>query len=148
MTARTAAEPDVPLHEILRIFLCSPLYARGVGVHRRQPQGGAPRAGRRQSGSDRGGDPAPRLAGVGRRPIDETVVELRALAGRGDLLAETAAVMAGAWTVRIGTGDDLLAAGMLVLAGADDDLFARWVDVGRALSRREHVAEMVCRPDG
>ena len=39
--------------------------------------------------------------------------------------------MAGAWTVRIGTGDDLLAAGLLVLAGADHDQIARWVEVGR-----------------
>ena len=57
-----------------------------------------------------------RLARAG-GPIDEAVAELRALAGgRGDLLAETAGVMAGAWTVRIGTGDHLLAAGLLVPA--------------------------------
>ena len=37
----------------------------------------------------------------------------------------------GPWTVCIGTGDDLLAAGLLLLAGADHDLIARWVDVGR-----------------
>ena len=67
-----------------------------------------------------------------RGPIDEAVAELRTLAGgRGDLLAEATGVMAGAWTVRIGTGDDLLAAGLLVLAGADHDLIARWVEVGR-----------------
>ena len=36
-----------------------------------------------------------------------------------------------AWTVRIDTGDYLLAAGLLVLAGADHDLIAHWVDVGR-----------------
>jgi hypothetical protein len=59
---------------------------------------------------------AVRLARAG-GPIDEAVAELRALAcGRGDLLAETAGVMAGAWTVRIGTGDHLLAAGLLVPA--------------------------------
>jgi hypothetical protein len=39
--------------------------------------------------------------------------------------------MAGVWTARIGTGDGLLAASLLVLAGADHDLLARWVDVGR-----------------
>jgi hypothetical protein len=39
--------------------------------------------------------------------------------------------MAGAWTVRIGTGDDLLAAGLLVLAGANHIEIGRWVDVGR-----------------
>jgi hypothetical protein len=60
------------------------------------------------------------------------VAELRALAGgRGDLLAETAGVMAAAWTVRIDAEDYLLAAGLLVLAGADHDLIARWVEVGR-----------------
>jgi hypothetical protein len=65
-------------------------------------------------------------------PIGEAVAELRALAGgRGDLLAETAGVMAGAWTARIGTGDDLLAAGLLVLAGANHIEIGRWVDVGR-----------------
>jgi hypothetical protein len=72
-----------------------------------------------------------RLARAG-GPIDEAVAELRALAGgRGDLLAEEAGVMAGAWSVRIDTGDYLLAAGLLVLAGADHDLIGRWVDVGR-----------------
>jgi hypothetical protein len=33
--------------------------------------------------------------------------------------------------VRIDTGDCLLAAGLLVLAGADHDQIARWVEVGR-----------------
>jgi hypothetical protein len=67
-----------------------------------------------------------------RGPIDEAVAELRGLAGgRGDLIAETAGVMAGAWTARIDTGDHLLAAGLLVLAGADHDRIGRWVDVGR-----------------
>jgi hypothetical protein len=63
---------------------------------------------------------------------DEAVAELRALAGgRGDLLAEQAGIMAGAWSSRVETGDYLLAAGLLVLAGADHDLIARWVEVGR-----------------
>jgi 5-hydroxyisourate hydrolase-like protein (transthyretin family) len=74
---------------------------------------------------------AVRLARAG-GPIDEAVTELRTLAGgRGDLLAETAGVMAGAWSVRIGTGDYLLAAGLLVTAGADHDRIAEWVAVGR-----------------
>lgn len=52
----------------------------------------------RRSGS------AVRLARSG-GPIEEAVAELRTPAGgRGDLLTESAAVMAGAWTVRIGTG--------------------------------------------
>jgi hypothetical protein len=55
-----------------------------------------------------------RLARAG-APIDEAVAELRALAGgRSDLLAETAGVMAGWWSVRIDPGDYLLAAGLLV----------------------------------
>jgi hypothetical protein len=74
---------------------------------------------------------AKRLARAG-GPIDEALAELRALAGgRGDLLAEEAGIMAGAWSVRVDTGDYLLAAGLLMLAGADHDLIARWVDVGR-----------------
>jgi hypothetical protein len=72
-----------------------------------------------------------RLARAG-GPIEEAVADLRALAGgRGDLLAEQAGIMAGAWSARVDTGDYLLAAGLLVLAGADHDLIARWVDVGR-----------------
>ena len=72
-----------------------------------------------------------RLARAG-APIDEAVAELRALAGgRGDLLAETAGVMAGWWSVRVNGGGDAVAVGLLVLAGADHDLIARWVMVGR-----------------
>jgi hypothetical protein len=74
---------------------------------------------------------AVRLARAG-GPIGEAVAELRELAGdRGDLLAETAGVMVGAWSARIDTGDHLLAAGLLVMAGADHDQIARWVEVGR-----------------
>jgi len=75
-------------------------------------------------------------------PIDEAVAELRALAaGRGDLLAEQAGIMAGAWTVRVETGDHLLAVGLLVLAGADHDQIGRWVEVGRerASTRRHSI---------
>ena len=39
--------------------------------------------------------------------------------------------MVGAWSARVDTGDRLLAAGLLVLAGADHGLMGRWVDVGR-----------------
>jgi hypothetical protein len=81
---------------------------------------------------------AVRLARAG-GPIDEAVAELRALAGgRGDLLAETAGVMAGAWTARVETGDYLLAAALLVLAGADHNDIGRWVDVGRERASPRH----------
>ena len=74
---------------------------------------------------------AVRLARAG-GPIDEAVADLRALAGgRGDLLAETAGVMAGWWSVRVEGGDHLVAAGLLVLAGANHDQIARWVEIGR-----------------
>jgi hypothetical protein len=74
---------------------------------------------------------AVRLARAG-GPIDEALAELRTLAGGlGDLLAETAGVMTGAWTARVETGDYLLAAALLVVAGADHDLIGRWVEVGR-----------------
>jgi len=39
--------------------------------------------------------------------------------------------MAGTWSVWIGTGDYLVAAGLLVSAGADHDRIAEWVAVGR-----------------
>jgi hypothetical protein len=39
--------------------------------------------------------------------------------------------MAGTWSVWIGTGEYLLAAGLLVLAGADHDQIGGWVDTGR-----------------
>jgi hypothetical protein len=74
---------------------------------------------------------AVRLARSG-GPIDEAVADLRELAGgRADLLAEEAGLMAGTWSVWIGTGDYLLAAGLLVMAGADHDLIGGWVAVGR-----------------
>jgi hypothetical protein len=74
---------------------------------------------------------AVRLARAG-GPIEQAVAELRALAGgRGDLLAETAGVMAGAWSVRVETGDYLVAVGLLVLAGADHSQIADWIEVGR-----------------
>jgi hypothetical protein len=82
-----------------------------------------------------------RLARAG-GPIDEAVAELRALAaGRGDLLAEQAGIMAGAWTVRVETGDYVIAVGLLVLAGADHDQIGRWVEVGRerASTRRDSI---------
>ena len=65
-------------------------------------------------------------------PIEQAVAELRSLAAsRGDLFAEQAGIMAGAWSECVDTGDHLLAAGLLVLAGADHHLIARWVEIGR-----------------
>jgi hypothetical protein len=72
-----------------------------------------------------------RLARAG-GPINEAVAELRGLAGgRADLLAEEAGLMAGTWSVWIGTGEYLLTAQLLVMAGADHNRIAEWVDVGR-----------------
>jgi hypothetical protein len=75
---------------------------------------------------------AERLAKSG-GPIAEAVAELRALAAeRGDLLAQAAGVLAGAWTAdpSADTGHKLLAAGLLVVAGADLHSLDRWVGEG------------------
>jgi hypothetical protein len=81
-----------------------------------------------------------------RARIDEAVQELRELAGgRNDLLAQEAGLIAGAWFASPAThvGHELIAAGLLVLAGhrLDYDLLARWVEVGvdRGRSARRPV---------
>lgn len=67
-----------------------------------------------------------------RTPVDEAVAELRGITTRGDLLAQTAGVMAGAggrlpaeqkWAID--------AARLLVQAGADVELLPRWIRQGR-----------------
>ena len=71
-------------------------------------------------------------------PHDTTA---RTLRGDADLLAEGAGLMAGMWSVRIGTGDYAIAAGLLVTAGADHAQIGRWIKVGRerALTPRHSI---------
>jgi hypothetical protein len=74
---------------------------------------------------------AQRLAANG-HSITDAAAELEAMAhGRRDLLAKEAGLMVGWWSAKPGTGDYLLAAALLVLAGADYDLLAQWIEVGR-----------------
>jgi hypothetical protein len=57
-----------------------------------------------------------------RRNLDESVEELRQIAdGRNDILAEAAGITAGSWYAWPSThvGHELIAAGMLILAGGD-----------------------------
>ena len=64
--------------------------------------------------------------------IAEAIEELRELAGaRADLLAEAAGVGVGYWSVKPSGGDAVLAAGLLIMAGADHTRIAEWVEVGR-----------------
>jgi hypothetical protein len=39
--------------------------------------------------------------------------------------------MVGWWSAKAGTGDFLMAAGLLVMAGADHDQLAHWIELGR-----------------
>jgi hypothetical protein len=76
---------------------------------------------------------AMRLARAG-GSITDAVAELRQLAdGRDDLLAQEAGVLIGAWSAHpdTDTGHRVLAASLLVVAGADLDALDRWVDEGR-----------------
>jgi hypothetical protein len=55
-----------------------------------------------------------------RRNLDESIEELRQIAdGRNDILAEAAGITAGSWYASPGAqvGHELIAAGMLILAG-------------------------------
>lgn len=71
---------------------------------------------------------AVRLARAG-GSINEAVAELRDLAsGRPDLLAEEAGLMLGSRSVDLDPGDGFVAAGLLMLAGADHNQIARWVE--------------------
>ena len=58
-----------------------------------------------------------------RRDLAESIAELRQIAdGHNDVLAEAAGVSAGAWYARPSTrpGYELVAAGMLIMAGGHD----------------------------
>ncbi|WP_375431433.1 hypothetical protein [uncultured Friedmanniella sp.] len=93
---------------------------------------------------------------VQRRSIEETVRELRTIAGgRVDLIAETAGITAGSWLAWPETrvGHELVVAGLLVMAGEglDYDLLGHWVQVGyeRGLrSRRPVHGEPIGHGDG
>ena len=76
---------------------------------------------------------------VERRNLDESIEELRHIAdGRNDILAEAAGITAGFWYAWPSThiGHELVAAGMLILAGDgrglpfDYDELERWTRVG------------------
>ena len=69
------------------------------------------------------------------RPVAETIEELRRLAaGRNDLLAREAGLTAGAWLAApaMHVGHELLAAGLLILAGDRLDYveLEHWVRLG------------------
>ncbi len=85
-------------------------------------------------------------ATVERRPLAETIEELRGLAGgRDDVIAETAGVTAGSWMAwpEIRVGHELMVAGLLIMAAErlDYDLLGHWVQVGyeRGLRARRPV---------
>lgn len=74
-------------------------------------------------------------AAAEKRPVAESVEELRALAsGRNDLLSQEAGLTAGSWCASPAThvGHELIAAGLLILAGNGLDYgeLARWTRVG------------------
>jgi hypothetical protein len=85
-----------------------------------------------------------------RRNLDEAIVELRQLAdGRNDILAEAGGVEAGLWYAWPSThiGHELIAAGMLILAGNgrgfpfDYDELERWTRVGYERGMRSRKGE-------
>jgi hypothetical protein len=74
-----------------------------------------------------------------RRSIDESIEDLRQIAGgRDDILAEAAGITAGSWYAWPSThvGHELVAAGMLIMAGGHDgkpldfEALERWTRVG------------------
>jgi hypothetical protein len=74
-----------------------------------------------------------------KRNLAESIEELRQIAdGRDDILAEAAGIEAGAWYAWPSThvGHELVAAGMLIMAGGHDgkpldfDELERWTRVG------------------
>jgi hypothetical protein len=76
-----------------------------------------------------------------RRNLDESIEELRDIAdGRNDILTQAAGITAGSWYAWPSThiGHELIAAGMLILAGGgrglplDYDELERWTRVGFA----------------
>jgi hypothetical protein len=85
-----------------------------------------------------------------RRNLDESIEELRDIAdGRNDILAEAAGITAGSWYAWPSThiGHELIAAGMLILAGGgrglplDYDELERWTRVGFERGTRSRNGE-------
>ena len=85
-----------------------------------------------------------------RRNLDESIEELRQIAdGRNDILAEAAGITAGFWYAWPSThiGHELVAAGMLILAGNgrgmpfDYDELERWTRVGFERGTRSRHGE-------
>jgi hypothetical protein len=85
-----------------------------------------------------------------RRSLDESIEELRQIAdGRNDVLAEAAGIEAGAWYAWPSThvGNELIAAGMLIVAGNgrglpfDYDELERWTRVGYERGMRSRKGE-------
>jgi hypothetical protein len=85
-----------------------------------------------------------------RRDFAESIAELREMAaGRDDILAETAGIEAGAWYAWPSThvGHELVAAGMLIMAGGHDgkpldfDELERWTRVGYERGMRSRKGE-------
>jgi hypothetical protein len=84
------------------------------------------------------------------RNLAESIAELREIAnGRDDILAETAGIEAGAWLAWPSThvGHELVAAGMLIMAGGHDgkpldfDELERWTWVGYERGMRSRKGE-------
>ena len=85
-----------------------------------------------------------------RRNLDESIEELRQIAdGRNDILAEAAGITAGSWYAWPSTriGHELIAAGMLILAGNgrglpfDCDELEHWTRVGYERGMRSRKGE-------
>ena len=85
-----------------------------------------------------------------RRNLDESIEELRQIAdGRNDILAEAAGITAGFWYAWPSThiGHELVAAGMLILAGNgrgmpfDYEELERWTRVGYERGMRSRQGE-------
>jgi hypothetical protein len=84
------------------------------------------------------------------RNLDEAIVELREIAdSRNDILAEAAGITAGSWYASPAThvGYELIAAGMLILAGGGRgmplyyDELERWSRVGFERGMRSRKGE-------
>ena len=85
-----------------------------------------------------------------RRSIDESIEELRDIAdGRNDILVQAAGITAGSWYAWPSThiGHELIAAGMMILAGGgrglplDYDELERWARVGFERGTRSRHGE-------